>query len=113
MITSQLLAAAFRLDGRSALVTGAGSGVGAAVAEAFAAAGAAVLVTDIDAAAAGSAAAAINAAAGRADACGIDGRRSPGELSQIARRFPSAWRFHSGRPWISVGSAWRTDSPSS
>ncbi|GFG83110.1 3-oxoacyl-ACP reductase (plasmid) [Mycobacterium paragordonae] len=38
----------FRLDGRSALVTGAGSGVGEAIARAFAAAGAAVLVTDID-----------------------------------------------------------------
>jgi 3-oxoacyl-[acyl-carrier protein] reductase len=38
----------FRLDGRAALVTGAGSGIGAAVAEAFAGAGAAVLVTDID-----------------------------------------------------------------
>ncbi|MFJ8813007.1 SDR family NAD(P)-dependent oxidoreductase [Amycolatopsis thermoflava] len=38
----------FRLDNRSALVTGAGGGIGAAVARAFAAAGARVLVTDID-----------------------------------------------------------------
>ncbi|GLZ48134.1 3-oxoacyl-ACP reductase [Actinomycetospora sp. NBRC 106375] len=38
----------FSLDGRTALVTGAGSGIGAAVASAFAAAGAAVLVTDVD-----------------------------------------------------------------
>ena len=38
----------FRLDERSALVTGAGSGLGQAIARAFAAAGAAVLVTDID-----------------------------------------------------------------
>ena len=39
MTTPTQLAAAFRLDGRSALVTGAGGGVGAAVAHAFAAAG--------------------------------------------------------------------------
>jgi 3-oxoacyl-[acyl-carrier protein] reductase len=45
----------FSLDGRSALVTGAGSGVGEAIARAFAAAGAAVLVTDIDYAAAAAA----------------------------------------------------------
>ncbi|GAB3002853.1 SDR family oxidoreductase [Amycolatopsis acidiphila] len=38
----------FRLDNRSALVTGAGGGIGAAVARAFADAGARVLVTDID-----------------------------------------------------------------
>jgi 3-oxoacyl-[acyl-carrier protein] reductase len=38
----------FRLEDRSALVTGAGGGIGAAVARAFAAAGARVLVTDID-----------------------------------------------------------------
>lgn len=42
----------FSLDGRTALVTGAGSGIGAAVATAFAHAGATVLVTDVDAAAA-------------------------------------------------------------
>jgi 3-oxoacyl-[acyl-carrier protein] reductase len=38
----------FSLDGRAALVTGAGGGIGAAVARAFAKAGAAVLVTDVN-----------------------------------------------------------------
>jgi 3-oxoacyl-[acyl-carrier protein] reductase len=64
----------FSLDGRSALVTGAGRGIGAAVATAFALAGASVLVTDIDAAAAGSVAESIIADGGRADACALDVR---------------------------------------
>ena len=74
MITQDQLAAAFRLDGRSALVTGAGSGVGAAIAEAFAAAGASVLVTDVDPSAAASVADAINAAGGKAESFGLDVR---------------------------------------
>ena len=41
-----------RLDGKTALVTGAGRGIGAAIAEALAAAGAAVAVCDLDGAAA-------------------------------------------------------------
>jgi 3-oxoacyl-[acyl-carrier protein] reductase len=64
----------FGLDGRAALVTGAGSGIGQAVAAAFAQAGAAVLVTDIDAKAASSTAAAIRDAAGRAESCELDVR---------------------------------------
>jgi 3-oxoacyl-[acyl-carrier protein] reductase len=68
------LAEVFRLDGRSALVTGAGGGVGAAVAKAFAAAGAAVLVSDIDKDAAAVVADAITADGGRADAFGFDVR---------------------------------------
>ncbi|WP_329045033.1 SDR family oxidoreductase [Amycolatopsis sp. NBC_01488] len=51
----------FRLNGRAALVTGAGGGIGAAVAKAFADAGAKVLVTDIDEQAAKTTAEAIGA----------------------------------------------------
>ncbi len=67
MTTPAQLAALFRLDGRSALVTGAGGGLGAAIAQAFAAAGAAVLVTDVDEDAAVAVADTINAAGGRAE----------------------------------------------
>jgi NAD(P)-dependent dehydrogenase (short-subunit alcohol dehydrogenase family) len=55
------LPAAFRLDGRVALVTGAGGGIGAAAARAPARAGARVAVTDIDEPAAARVAADINA----------------------------------------------------
>ncbi|SUE28877.1 3-oxoacyl-ACP reductase [Nocardia farcinica] len=63
---------AFALDGRTALVTGAGGGVGAAVAEAFAAAGAAVLVTDIDKDAAAAVAARITETGGTAEPFALD-----------------------------------------
>jgi 3-oxoacyl-[acyl-carrier protein] reductase len=66
----------FRLDGRAALVTGAGSGIGASVAAAFAQAGASVLVTDIDAAAAESTAKAMNADGGVAEWAQLDVRDS-------------------------------------
>jgi 3-oxoacyl-[acyl-carrier protein] reductase len=72
------LAEVFRLDGRSALVTGAGGGVGAAVAKAFAAAGAAVLVTDIDKDAAAAVTEAITADGGHADSFAFDVRDAAG-----------------------------------
>ncbi|MCX4096713.1 SDR family NAD(P)-dependent oxidoreductase [Nocardia sp. alder85J] len=62
----------FGLEGRTALVTGAGGGVGAAVAEAFAAAGAAVLVTDIDKDAAAEVSARIGRAGGVAEPFTLD-----------------------------------------
>ena len=71
---SRELAEIFRLDGRSALVTGAGGGVGAAVAHAFADAGAAVLVADINKDAAAAVADAIQADGGSADSFGFDVR---------------------------------------
>jgi NAD(P)-dependent dehydrogenase (short-subunit alcohol dehydrogenase family) len=65
----------FRLDGRTALVTGAARGIGAAVAQEFASAGARLIVVDIDAAGAEDTAAAIQAGGGEAIAVAADVRQ--------------------------------------
>jgi NAD(P)-dependent dehydrogenase (short-subunit alcohol dehydrogenase family) len=64
----------FRLDGRRALVVGAGSGIGRTSAEALAAFGAHVTCADLDIAAAERTAAAIVAAKGTSDAAHVDVR---------------------------------------
>ena len=64
----------FSLQGRSALVTGAGNGIGAAVARAFATAGAAVVAADIDSGAATAVAKEIEQAGGRAEPAVLDVR---------------------------------------
>jgi len=66
--------ALFRLDGRHALVVGAGSGIGKTSAEALAAFGARVTCADVDLTAAERAAAAISASGHEADALMVDVR---------------------------------------
>src|SRR5438552_1031272 len=61
----------FRMDGKVALLTGAGRGIGLAMARALAAAGCAVAIQDLDLTVAEAGASAINAAGGRAIA--LDG----------------------------------------
>jgi NAD(P)-dependent dehydrogenase (short-subunit alcohol dehydrogenase family) len=74
-----------RLEGRIALVTGAGAGIGAAIAARFAAEGAQVVLTDRDAAAAGRAAL---AAGGTAIALDVTGEADwQAALAQVAERF--------------------------
>ncbi|HEY6475572.1 MAG TPA: SDR family oxidoreductase [Polyangia bacterium] len=62
----------FRLDGKNAVVTGAGSGIGKAIAELYAAQGAAVLVVDRDETAGRATVDAIRAASGRAEMALVD-----------------------------------------
>jgi 2-keto-3-deoxy-L-fuconate dehydrogenase len=62
----------FSLNGKIALVTGAGSGIGASIAQVFAKAGAQVIVTDIKTDGADSTAAQIKSAGGRAAAMTVD-----------------------------------------
>jgi glucose 1-dehydrogenase len=63
-----------RVEGKIALVTGAGGGIGGAGAEGLGREGAAVLCTDVDAAAAEATAGRIRAAGGRAAGLGLDVR---------------------------------------
>jgi 2-keto-3-deoxy-L-fuconate dehydrogenase len=77
----------FRLDGKTALVTGAGSGIGEAIALCFAGQGAQVWVVDRDAPKAAATVAAIRAAGGQADAAEVD-VSDPAAVAALAARLP-------------------------
>lgn len=78
----------FRLDGRRALVTGAGRGIGLAAAAALAEAGADVLLTARSEAEIEAAAAAIRAAGGRAEAAVLDVTDTAAARALLADRGP-------------------------
>lgn len=75
----------FRLDAKSALVTGAGSGIGRAIAELFSSQGATVWVVDRDEASANATVAAIRSAGGRAELACAD-VATGSDVSALERR---------------------------
>lgn len=91
----------FSLQGRSALVTGAGNGIGAAVARAYAAAGAAVLVSDVDLDAATSVAYQIKKSGGTAISMAVDVR----DAEQGALAAQRAASFTNGTLHVVVNNA--------
>ena len=79
----------FRLDGKNAVVTGAGSGIGKAIAELFAAQGASVFVVDRDEPAGSATVDAIRDAKGRAEVAVVDVSDEAAVLA-LARGLPPA-----------------------
>jgi NAD(P)-dependent dehydrogenase (short-subunit alcohol dehydrogenase family) len=79
----------FRLDGKNAVVTGAGSGIGKAIAELFAAQGASLFVVDRDEPAGRATVDVIRDASGRAELAGVD-VADEAAVSVLARGLPPA-----------------------
>ena len=77
----------FRLDGKNALVTGAGAGIGRAIALLFAAQGASVVVVDRDKEAGRETVDALKAASGRAELAVVD-VSDEGAMRALERRLP-------------------------
>jgi 3-oxoacyl-[acyl-carrier protein] reductase len=90
-----------RLDGRVALVTGAGAGIGAAVSRRLASEGASVAVVDLDRAAAERVASSISAAGGRAVGVGADVT----DASAVAAAVDAASSLDGGTVHITVNNA--------